>query len=327
MKAVLQDFGRKNNYALTATGLLFALLIVAAIRGPELFNTEGLTIAFAVAAPLVLASMAVTPPAISGRAGVDLSIGPLLAFTNVTVFVWLIANGVTSPFLVVPFAVGVGALVGLINGLVIATVRLQPVVVTLGSFLVLSGLAALIQPRPRQAELPSWLLSLTGTWGGIPSAAVVLVLVCVAWLLVSRSTYFRNVRLLGYCERTAYSSGVPVIRVRVGAYVLGGMLAGVGGLMLTSLLASADPNTGSAYTLTALTALVLGGTSILGGKGGMTGSVIAAFDVYLIQYVLSTFEFGKSAAFVNQFSNGMVLLIALAIGTLAAWYMRRKSLL
>lgn len=310
---------RRTSYARTAAGLFVILIVLAALRGPDLFTADGIKIAFAVAAPLVLATMALTPIAISGRGAVDLSIGPMIAFVNVTIINWLILHGVTNVFVVVGFALLSGMLLSTAQGLIISIVRLQPVVVTLGGYLIFSGLADLIQPSPAKAQVPGWLSDLTGTWFGVPAAAVVLAVTLLIWVPIGRSTFFRNVRMLGFTERTAYASGLPVIRTRVGAYMLGGLIAGVAALMVTSLLSSADPNEGAGYTLTAITALVLGGTAISGGAGGMTGSVIAALDVYLIQYVLATFQFGKTAAFVNELSNGAVLLLALGIGALAMW--------
>jgi len=305
------------DYAFTAFGLLVVLLLVAALRGPKLFTSEGLTIAASVLAPLVLAAMAATPVAISGRGGADLSVGPLMAFLNVAIVTWLINEGLTGVVPVVAFALAAGALFGLIQGLLVSLVRLQPVVVTLSGFLFLSGLANVIHTNGSEATFPNWLSSLSGTTAGIPTAAIVVAAICLAWVPVARSTYYRNLRLVGFDDRTAYASGVNVALIRAGAYVLGGLLGGVAALMLSSLLISASPNVGTNYTLIALTALVLGGTSLAGGSGGMVGSVLGAIDVYLIQYALATFQFGKSSEFVNQVANGGVLLIALLLGAVA----------
>lgn len=293
--------------------LLLALLILAAIRGPRLFGVDGVAGAIIVCAPLILATMALTPIALVGRGGVDLSIGPLIGFLNVTLIHWLVDNGITSPILVVGYVLVAGIVYQLIQAVIIIYVRVAPIIVTLAGYLVLTGLNLVILPRP-SGVAPDWMAS----WGaGTSIVSPVLFIVLIAWALwyaFSRTAFFAHLRMTGADERTAYTSGVHVDTVRFGAHVAAGVLAGLAALSYTALIGSGDPTQGSTYTLTAVTALVLGGTSLAGGRGGAFGSVLGAINMYLISYVLATFNFGTVSGYVTQLSYGLVLVASLLIG-------------
>lgn len=199
---------------------------------------------------------------------------------------------------------------------------MQPVIVTLGGFLVLSGLSLTIMPKAG-GSVPDWLKSMSRSVFGIPVPALILLLAIAVWLVVKRTAFFRQVRLLGSNERAAFTSGIPIGLVRVGAYAFGGFFAALAGLMSTALLSSGQPNQGTLYTLSALTALVLGGTSLSGGSGGLLLSLLGAIDIFMIQYVLATFDFGKYSGFIVQFSYGAILVLALVAGMFVTRLARR----
>ncbi|MEA2201846.1 MAG: ribose transport system permease protein [Solirubrobacteraceae bacterium] len=323
--AQLRSTVAARTYASTAVVLLAVLMIVAAVRAPNLFTSHGLSVAASVAAPIVLATMALTPVAISGRGGIDLSVGPLMGFINVTIVVWLVGNGVTNPVAVIGFAIGIALLVGLINGLLVAVVRLQPVIATLGGYLMLTGLAVYVLPAAGGA-VPTWLAKLAGSSGGVPNALLVVIGAWLLWWPISRSTLFGHIRAVGGDERAAFASGVAIRPVQIAAYMIGGLFSGLAALMLTAVLASGDATQGVTYTLTSVAALALGGVSLAGGRGGMFGAVVGALDVYLINYVLGTFDFGVNAPYVTQMFYGLVLVLALiAAGAGAALLARRRA--
>ena len=292
--------------------LLFALLVVAVLRSPSLVTSSGLGSAVIVAAPLILAAFALTPIAMAGRGGVDLSIGPLIGFINVTL-VQLNAEGIaTSVVDVFLYALGVGVAYQIIMGLIIVYVRIQPIIVALAGFLTLAGLNLVILPRPGGVA-PEWMQS----WGlGVSIWSPVLAILAVAvgaWLLFTRTAFYDHLRMMGADERTAYTAGVDVVAVRMGAHVSAGLYAGLAALAFTSLIGSGDPTQGSTYTLMAVTALVLGGTSLAGGRGSITGSLLGALNIYLITYVLATFHFGMVQSFVTQLAYGVILVVALLL--------------
>jgi ribose transport system permease protein len=299
-----------NLYYNGAVALLVVLLIVSAISGPHLFTMDGLAGAIIVLVPLMLAAMAITPIALVGRGSVDLAIGPLVGFLNVTAVQWLISSNVTSPIAVIAWVVCLGVAYELLQAAIIVYVRVSPIIVTLSGYLVLSGINLVIMPKPA-GSVPDWM----SDWGSGTTVwtPVLLILVAgfVVWFLLTRTAFYQHLRLTGADERMAYASGVRTDLVRLGAHAIGGLFAGLCALAYTGLISSGDPTQGSNYTLSAVTALVLGGTNIAGGRGGIVGSAIGAIDMYLITYVLSTFNFGIVSGFVTQLAFGAILVMAL----------------
>lgn len=306
--------------------LCIALLITLGFRFPQLYTSNGLAGALTASAPLILTVLAMTPIAISSPGGVDLSVGPFVAFLNVGIVHWLISNGHGSPFIVFAFAISVGIGFQLIQGLLIGALRLQPVIVTLAGYLVFSGLNLVVLPQPG-GTVPNWLAN----WGAATSVntpELYLLVACfVAWALFSRTTFARNVRLVGGNDKTAWVSGVSPVLVRVGAHVVAGVFLGVAGITLTGLLQSADPTQGASQTLMAVTALIVGGVSLSGGQGRAFGAVLGAIDIFLIGYVIGTLNLGSSASFVSNLIYGAVLIAALFVGSLtgSAMSIRRRS--
>jgi len=310
MSRVLQ----REQYVLPSALLLLVLLSLTALRADNFYTSIGLASAIASAAPLILATMAITPVALAGRGGVDLSIGPLVAMVNVTTVHWLVNNGVTTPILIIGFAVALGIAVGAVQGALISVLRLQPVIVTLSGFLVLAGLNLTILPTPG-GTVPQWLAD-WGSADSVFSPTTWLVLIAfLIWWAIDRTALARDIRFIGSNERTAYASGVRLIPTRITAHAIGGFFAGLAGLAYTALIASADPTQGVSYTLMAITALVLGGVSLAGGSGGGLGAILGAINIFLIGYVLATFDFGTQASFVVQLVYGTVLVLTLAAGT------------
>lgn len=292
--------------------LLFALLVVAVIRSPNLVTNAGLGSALIVAAPMILATYALTFIVMAGRGGVDLSIGPLIGFLNVTMVQLFESKYLETPFQFFVYAIAVGIAYQLLMGFIIVYVRIQPIIVALSGYLTLSGLNLMILPRPG-GTAPEWMSS----WGLGESiwtpVLAILIIATGAWFVFARTAFYDHLRLMGSDERTAYASGVNITAVRLGAHVIAGIYAGLAALTFTSLISSGDPTQGSTYTLLTVTALVLGGTSLAGGRGSITGSLLGALNIYLITYVLATFSFGKIQSFVTQLSYGTILVAALLL--------------
>lgn len=301
-----------HTYLLVPILLLFALLVVASLRAPTLITNAGIGSAIIVASPLILATYALTIIAMAGRVGVDLSIGPLIGFINVSMVQLYAAKIITTPVEFFAYAIAVGVLYQLVMGLIIVYVRVQPIIVALSGFLALVGLNLVILRRPG-GVVPEWMQS----WGlGTEILSPVLVIVVIAtlaWFALTRTAFFGHLRLMGADERTAYASGVRINIVRLGAHIIAGVYAAMAALTFTSLIASGDPNQGTTYTLMAVTALVLGGTSLAGGRGSIIGSLFGALNIYLITYVLSTFSFGRVQSFVTEAAYGVVLVVSLLL--------------
>ncbi|MET1026712.1 MAG: ABC transporter permease [Dongiaceae bacterium] len=301
-----------STYLLVPMVLFFVLLIVAVLRSKSLVTSDGLGSAVIVATPLILATYALMALAIAGRGTVDLSIGPLIGFINVTL-VTLFGQGLlTSPIAFFVYALGIGMAYQLIMGLIIVFVRVQPIIVSLSGYLALSGVNLVIMERPG-GTAPDWMMP----WGLGTSifspVTAILILATVAWLLFTRTAFYGHLRLMGSDERAAYTSGVRINIVRLGAHLIAGLFAGLAALTFTSLISSGDPTQGTTYTLIAVTALVLGGASLAGGRGGVMGSLLGAVNIYLITYVLATFNFGDVQSFVTDLSYGTILVLSLLL--------------
>jgi ribose transport system permease protein len=303
---------RDRGYLLVPSALFVALLLAASIRGPSLFSHDGIAGAIIVIAPLMLATLALTPIALVGRGGIDLAVGPLMGLINVSMVKWLVASHYSTPTLVVAYSLGLGVLYQLMQGIIIIYVRVAPIIVTLSSFLVLSGVNLEIMDRP-SGSAPEWM----ATWGRgtdiFTPDLLILLIALIFWFFTTRTAFYTHLRLTGADERMSFTSGVRVHVVRLGAHALAGIYVGLAALAFTALMGSGDPTQGSTYTLSAITALVLGGTSLAGGKGGGIGSVLGALDMYLISYVLSSFSFGIVSGFVTQMSFGIILVLSLLI--------------
>lgn len=301
---------RGAHYAGFALGLLLVLTVVSVLVNPVRWTPAGLSVSLGIAAPLVLLAIASTPPILAGGGGLDLSVGPTMGIVNVFVVHVIITQAeLTSPFLVVPLAVLLGASIGVVNGVLAAVVRLQPIVATLGTYLVLGGLAIWILPTPG-GSVPPWLAGLSGPASIIPVGVVLL-----AWWGLSRTIYYANLMASGSDERAAYASGVQVTQVRILAYTIGGAVAGVAGLSLSALLTSADPTVGPFYTLIAIGAVALGGVSLAGGRGGVFGAVVGALAIFLLRDLLT---FVNVSTFALQTVFGGLLVGAVVLNTTLA---------
>ena len=301
-----------STYLLVPILLIAVLLSTAAIRGPNLISMSGFGSAIIVAAPLTLATYALMSLAVAGRGTVDLAVGPLLAFINVSIVKLNMLGVVTGPFGGFIVALGIGVLYQVFFALVVIWVRVQPIIVALSGFLALTGINLVILPRPGGIA-PEWM----GNWGlgtTIFSPVLLIVLIATAgWLLFTLTSFYANLRMMGYDERAAWTSGVRINIVRIGAHVIAGLFVGLGAICYTALISSGDPTQGTTMTLTAVTALVLGGVSLAGGRGGVTGALLGALNLFLIGYVLSTFNFGAVQAFVTQMSYGIILVLSLLL--------------
>ncbi|MBZ9853193.1 ABC transporter permease [Mesorhizobium sp. CA13] len=303
--ARLLSFGRSVGFAVV---LLIVLLVVNLMLSPARFQPGSWGALVGLAAPLIGAAIASTPVILAGRGGIDISVGPLMGFVNAIVIqVLFLRAGISSPLVLVPAALLIGALVGAANGFLATIVRIQPIVATLGTYLILTGVTLTILPAPI-GPAPGWLKALAGPFSLLPLALMLLF-----WWLVRRSPYYDQLMAVGSDDRAAYTAGVDVTLVRFIAYVMTGILAGCAGLMLTALIGSADPNIGPTYTLIAIAAVALGGVSLAGGRGGVAGAAIGAVDIFLLQSVLTTFNV---STFVLQIAYGAILVLAVMLTAL-----------
>ncbi len=298
--------------------LLFVILLAINIwLNPARFAPAAWGTLVGLAAPLIGAAVASTPAFLGGRGGIDISVGPLMGFVNaIIVLVFIQMLGVSSPFVIVPAALLVGVAGGVVNAFLATILRIQPIVATLGTYLVLVGATLTILPAPT-GTAPQWLSQLAGTWSILPLGCVYLV-----WWAICRTPYYDQLMAVGSDDRAAYTAGVPVTKVRFLSFVITGLFSGAAGLMLTALIGSADPAVGPTYTLIAISAVALGGVSLAGGRGSVIGAAIGAIDIFLLQSALT---YLNVSTFILQISYGAILVLAIVLTALQDRYMEQRA--
>ena len=289
-------------------GLLLAVgLLIANITTES--GGFGLTNQLADVAPLAIAALASTPAIIGG--GFDISISPLIFCLNSVFIVWLAPAGLAGA-VSVPIILGLGLAVGIFTGAMIVFLRVQPVVVTLAMYFILQGVDLVLSPQPQ--ALPGnggWTTHLAGSIAGIPGGVFTIGLPLLIWIGLRYVPFRRYLYAIGSNETTAFSSGVNVTSVRIASYALGGLFAGIAALALTGLVSTSDAPQSTEYTLPAIAAVALGGTSLAGGRGGLTGALYGAFAIYLLQNLLSTLQIDPAYLAIVY---GGTLVVAVVIG-------------
>lgn len=292
--------------------LVIALLVANVAYLPRFASPSQWPLAFGQLAPLALIAMATMPSVVSG--GLDISIGPLANFVGILFSYVLLPSGMSTPWVSIPICLAIGAAIGAINGFVVSVLRYQAIIATLASFIILGGINVMIAPTA-QTHPANWTSHLARTVLGIPGGLLMLVVVGVVWFALSRTAFHRSLYAVGGDAPASYSAGVPLVRVRIAAYMLGGAVAALAGLTLVGMVGSIDYSYGQQYALVGIAAVALGGAALRGGRGGMVGAVIGAFAIYLVQNVML-------AAHVNilwvQVIYGVFLIVGVVAGPLLA---------
>ena len=315
MKTNLLTF-LKRFQSLLALGLM--ILVLSLTTDKFLTTDNTLNILRQICANLCL-SLGMTIIILSG--GIDLSVGAVLALAG-AVAAGLLKNGFAVPgteiFVEVTCsgAILAGLFVGIImggfNGVVITRFQLPPFVATLGMLSIARGLTMLWTggfPITRLGDSFDYMG--TGRLVGVPLPVLISgVLVILLLILMQRTRFGRNVYAVGGNERAATLSGLNVNRIKFLVYLLGGALAAVAGLLVTARLESATPNAGLGYELDSIAAVVIGGTSLSGGRGTIIGTVLGCLIIGVLNNGLVLLEVSP---FWQQVIKGLVILIAVAV--------------
>ena len=303
--------------------LAVALLIANVVEQHSFLAWHSWILTFAELATPGLAAMASTPAILGGGGGIDISIAPLFVMVSVVIEVMLLGNGVSSAIVVIPAAVLFGAAVGAINGALINYGRYQAVVATLCMNFILSGFALAYAPSPVSGTT-GWLTSLGSTVGGVPGGLILLSVPLIVWAGLGRTPFVRTLSAVGGSEITAYTAGVNVLAVRVLGYALGGGIAGLAGVAIVAQLHQAEADTGfvTPFILLAIAAVALGGTSLGGGRGGLTGSLLGAAVIFLIENLLGALHI---SSFWSQAVYGATLIAAVLFAARTAQIGTRRT--
>lgn len=303
---------------------LIAIIVVFSLMSPNYFTVNNFLIMASHVAIFGLLAIGMLLVILNG--GIDLSVGSTLGLAGVVA--GFLMQGVTLPYLgvilypsvwvVVILTCLLGGIVGAVNGVLIAYLRVPAFVATLGVLYVARGVALLMTNGLTYNNLggrPE--LGNTGfDWlgfnrlAGVPIGVIVLLLFAVAChILLARTAFGRWLYASGGNERAAELSGVPVKRVKITVYVLSGVCAAVAGLVLSSQLTSAGPTAGTTYELTAIAAVVIGGAALTGGRGTVIGTMLGAFVIGFLSDGLVII--GVSAYWQTVFTGAVIVTAVL----------------
>ncbi|NIY83033.1 ribose ABC transporter permease [Vibrio hepatarius] len=291
--------------------LLF-LIVVVSFLNPNFFTVDN--ILNILRQTSVNAIIAVGMTLVILTAGIDLSVGSVLALCGAFA-ASLIAMEV--PVLIaVPTALFAGAALGAISGIIIAKGKVQAFIATLVTMTLLRGVTMVYtEGRPIStgftdtADAFAWFG--TGYALGIPVPVWIMVVVfAAAWYVLNHTRFGRYVYALGGNESATRLSGINVDRVKIGVYAICGLLAALAGIIITSRLSSAQPTAGMGYELDAIAAVVLGGTSLMGGKGRIMGTLIGALIIGFLNNALNLLDV---SSYYQMIAKAVVILLAVLV--------------
>ena len=309
--------GDLKSFALDRAPFLVAclmLLVIVAIYGSlqhDVFTLDELNLDSTATLTLLLAATGQTIVLIRG--GIDLSIGGMISFGTVLAATHF-GDDAGSVVLWSAIILAIGLAVGALNGLLISVLKLQPFLITLATWSILSGAALIVLPTDG-GQVPSF-------WAGLGSAQI-LGLASPVWLLVVLLVFwfwFRNTRLgiaiqaTGSNERSAFLSGVSLTRINVVTYGLSGLFAAAAALYLTTQTGAGSPTIGKDYILPSVAAAVIGGVSLFGGRGSLSGTVIGAFILTIIGNLVFVLHI---SSYWQPVAQGVILLLAVLASSLA----------
>lgn len=303
---------------------LLIFLVVLAINfylQPNLFEARILNSNLRIFLPAMLLATGQAIVVIGG--GIDLSVGAMVSMINAIIVTIILPE--SSPGMVVfglLAACVIGVLAGSINGLAISYMRLQPIVTTYATSFVFSGIALWILPRPG-GSLPADIPRLyRDTLANIPFAVYIILGIILVWLFIRATRYGQFLFAVGGKPDAAYSTGVPVNKVRWSTYALSGLFAALSAFALTMSTGTGDPNIGNAMTLPSIVAVVLGGISLSGGRGSVIGALLGVLILGLIRNIIS---FANVPTWWQTLVDALIILMALAGPGLIRFFRERKK--
>lgn len=302
------------------TVLLLAALVIAdfAVQ-PNLADVNQIGLLLQTAMPALLLAAAQTLAVLSR--GVDLSVGSVMVTTNVLVATKL--GGINGSHMgLIAVIVAIGAAAGLINGALIAYGGLEPFVATLSSWAIFNGVALLILPTDGGAVPTTITNIVNGKAGSIPNSYIGVAIVLAFWWYLRRSPLGVRILAVGSDENRAFLNGIDVRRTKLRVYALSGLIAGIAGIYLAGTTSSGTPAAGDGFLLPSLAAVVIGGTSLAGGRGGIGLSVMGVMVLTFITDLVTNLQLPSWVAVV---ANAAMLLLVVSIRSLPNVLARKET--
>jgi ribose/xylose/arabinose/galactoside ABC-type transport system permease subunit len=302
---------RRNRYVAAAAIwiVLGVLIVIAALLSPVFLTTRNITVLLKQAAPLGILAVGQTLVILTG--GIDLSVASVMA--TVSIFAAGITDGRDElVWPVVMFCLVFSLAVGVANGLLVTKLKIPPFIATLGMILIVQGIRFAYSKGTPKTYIPDALRFFgRDSIGPVPMALIVWFLIAaIVTFILSRTTFGRRLYAVGGNARTAFLSGVNVDRVTITAYAACSLLAGIAGLILVGYVGHADNWLGIGFELTAIAAVVIGGTAFEGGRGGQIGTIGGVLILTVLFNLVLMMQFDEEA---RRIVKGFVILFAVAL--------------
>ena len=316
----LSRIARGHPY-LFSLGLLTVLVIINLSLQPNFFQLRVMSGNFRVLLPLMIVAVGQAIVIIGG--GIDLSVGAIVSMVN-TILVTLILPEATVGNVTLAILIGcaAGMAAGAVNGFCVSFLRLQPIVTTYATGFIFSGLALLILPRPGGAIPRSLTSFYRSTPFDLPLGVYVITILLLIWAVLKGTHYIRYLYAVGSKADAAYTTGIGVSFVRFGSYVLTGLFSAIAALMLTLSIGSGNARIGDGMTLDSIVAVVIGGTRLSGGQGGVAGAIVGVAILGLVRNIIS---FANVPTWYQTLVDALIILFALA-GPGLVRLLRRRSI-
>ena len=292
--------------------LVFLILfVIGGLIRPNLMSIDSLLGTATFAMILALASYGQTIAIIQG--GIDLSVPNTIAFAALSFLTW---SGPLGPGLALVAAIASGAIIGVLNGLIIAKLGLTPIVTTIAMNGLLFGVVLLTFKNSELTVIPEFLTAITAgkiELFGVSFAAVLplgLLVMLALQLVLSYTGWGRRLFVIGSASETARLAGLPVDRIRISAYALSGALAAFAGVVIVGFYGQALATMGNPYLLGSVAAVVVGGASIFGGRGSVVGTVGGALVLGQVATLVNVANLGSN---IQQLIYGVIVLVVVAL--------------
>ena len=249
--------------------------------------------------------------------GIDLSVGANVALTGIVVALYFSIAG-DNPYMVflgLLLGVVIGSGIGLVNGFIINQLNVPPFITTLGTMVAFRGLALVLSNGRVLYGMPKGFESVFAgfVWGGIPKPVIAAIVTAVIGVfLLNHTTLGRYIKALGGNEQCVRVNGINIKRIKIIIYALGGAMASISGLALTSMMNAAEPIAGNFYELDAIAVVVMGGTNLMGGKGTVVGTILGALLLGVVRNGLNIMRVPPNY---HQLVVGAIILAAVIAGS------------
>ena len=296
---------RTNRNIILLYAVLIILIVIGGVASPRFLTGENLTDIINQTIPLVLVSLGQTIALLI--AGLDLSVGAVVSVATV-LGAKIVGFSIMTSFLYLLVILSFSTLIGIINGISITKLRLHPLIATLCTGLIGNGIALLIMPTPGGYIPPSSVSFLAGGVGLFHLPMIYFLVISVGvYFLLHHTRLGRHIYAVGANPRSAEVAGIKSEWVTIKAYILSSILAGLGGIFLAFRVYSGAPTIGDPYTLDSVIVVLIGGTSFLGGIGGIGGTIAGAFLVTTIDDLLNFLHINP---FYHYIVRGLLFLAA-----------------